>query len=131
LIYFESMQKEIRAIVPAAWRALAEPFTRSESKEFGVWRGGDVVARLTYVLVGLMIGGFMVWAPFVPIWESWFPFALAISSWWLPDAQVAYQRRRYARALGGIAQQMSQLQPRLEGMVSTEELLLPDKEGQK
>lgn len=130
LVYFESMAKEIRAIVPAAWRALAQPYSAREARDYGLWRGGDPIARITYVFTALVIGGFMVWAPFIPIWEKWFPFLLALSAWWLPDAQVAWHKRRYARALGGIARRMGQLQPQLEGMVSTEELLLPPKENQ-
>ncbi len=129
-VYFEALKKEISGVVPGAWRALAQPFTRREAGEHGLWRGGDVIARVTYVFVALVVGGLMVWAPFIPIWEKWFPFVLAASAWWLPDAQVAWQRRRYARALGEIARRMGELQLRLEGMVSTEELLLSGKETQ-
>jgi hypothetical protein len=129
--YFDSLQREVRAIVPAEWRRVAQPYTQREAADFGVWRGGDVVARLTYIFVALCIGGLMVWAPFIPIWEKWFPFVLGASAWWLPDAQVAWHKRRYARALGGIARRMGELQPRLEGMVTTEELLLPEKGTQK
>src|SRR5690349_8304379 len=122
--YFAQLVKEVRAIVPAAWQAIAQPYTEGEGR---LWRGGDPIARLTYVFVGLVIGGFCVWAPFIPIWEKWFPFAMALGAWWLPDAQTAWQRRRYARALGGIARRVGELQPALEGMVSTDELLLTDK----
>jgi hypothetical protein len=130
LVYFESLRKEICAIVPAAWRLLAKPYSAHEARDFGLWRGGDPIARLTVMFFALVIGGFMVWAPFIPIWEKWFPFALALGSWWLPDAQVAWHKRRYARALGGIARRMAEIQPQLEGMVSTDELLLPPKEPQ-
>jgi hypothetical protein len=125
--YFESLKSEVRAIVPAEWQKVARPFTQREAAEFRLWRGGDVVARLTYVFLALMIGGFIVWAPFIPFWEKWFPFALSASAWWLPDAQVAWHKRRYARRLGEIARRMGELQPRLDGMVTTEELLLPEK----
>jgi hypothetical protein len=123
-VYLTALGKEVRAIVPAAWQAIARPYTESQGT---LWRGGDPIARLTYVFIGLVVGGFCVWAPFIPIWEKWFPFVLALGAWWLPDAQVAWQRRRYARALGQIARRVGELQPTLEGMVSTDELLLPDK----
>jgi hypothetical protein len=128
LAYFESLAKEVRSQVPAAWQAIAKPYSDREAREYGLWRGGDPIARITYVFIALAVGGFMVWAPFIPIWEKWFPFLLAFSAWWLPDVQVAWHKRRYARALGGIARRMGELQPKLEGMVSTEELLLPPKE---
>ena len=127
IVSLEGLKKEISAFVPSAWQAIAKPYSDKESREFGLWRGGDPVARLVYVFIGLVIGGLCVEAPFIPIWEKWFPFALAALSWWLPDAQVTWQKRRYARALGGIVNRVGQLQKQLEGMVSTEELLLPPK----
>ena len=125
--YFAALQKEMRATLPAKWRALAAPFSTRAASEFGIWRGGDPVARITYVFVALVIGGLCVELPFIPIWEKWFPFLLAFGAWWLPNAQIAFHRRRYARALGGIAREIGNIQPQLDGIVSTDELLLPPK----
>lgn len=125
--YYDSLRNEVRAIVPAEWRKVALPFTRHEAANFQLWRGGDVVARLSYVFIALLVGSFIVWAPFIDFWEKWFPFALSVAAWWLPDVQVRFQKRRYARLLGDIARRMGELQPRIDGMVTTEELLLTDK----
>jgi len=127
IAFWEGLETEVRAIVPRAWRAVAQPYSHKEKREFGLWRGGDPVARLTYVLAGLTLGGLILWAPFIPIWEKWFPFVLAFGAWWLPDAQVRWHKRAYARALGRIAAQVARAQPELEGRVSTEQLLLSDK----
>ena len=121
--YLGALEREVTAAVPAAWRSIATAFTRLEARQFGVWRGGDPVARATYVLLGLVLGGLLVALPFVPIWEKWFPFALAISAFWLPTAQIAFQKRRYARALGEIALRLECSQPRLDALFSTEALL--------
>src|SRR4051812_14419061 len=88
--YFVALEAELRATVPAAWRSVAAPFSALEGRGFGRWRGGDLTARLVYVLGGLVLGGLVVWLPFIPIWEKWLPFALAAGGWWLPDAQVAW-----------------------------------------
>ena len=125
--YFDALEKEVIEAVPGAWHKIAKPYTDGEKREFGLWRGGDPIARITYVFLGLLIGGLCVELPFIPIWEKWFPFALAFGAWWLPDAQTRFHKRRYARALGGIVAKMARLQPALEGRVSTESLLLPDK----
>lgn len=125
--YFDGLETEVLAAVPAAWQAVAQPFTDRERREFGLWRGGDPVARITYVFVALVVGGLCVELPFIPIWEKWFPFVLAVSAWWLPDAQVRWHKRRYARALGGIVATLAQAQPLLEGRVSTADLLLSEK----
>jgi hypothetical protein len=123
--YMEALATEIMESVPARWRALATRFSALEARDFDVWRGGDPIARLTYVLLALVIGGIFVWAPFIPIWDQWFPFALAGGAWWLPTAQVGWQRRRYARALGAIARDLATTQPRLDEHIKLNELLLP------
>jgi hypothetical protein len=125
--YYDALATEIVETVPAEWRAVAQPFTDGEKREFGIWRGGDPVARLTYVFAGLLIGGLCVALPFIPIWEKWFPFLLAGGAWWLPSAQLAWHKRRYARKLGAIALKVGSAQPRLDQSVSTADLLLPPK----
>jgi hypothetical protein len=121
--YFDALEREIKAAVPARWRNLAAPFSQLEQREFGLWRGGDVVARIVYVFIGLAVGGLCVELPFIPIWEKWFPFALAGAAWWLPNLQVWFRRRRYARGLGDVARTLGSAQLALERTVSNEELL--------
>ena len=127
LPFLDGLEEEITRTVPVAWRTAALGYTHREGNEFGLWRGGDPVARLAYVLIGLVIGGLCVALPFIPIWEKWFPFALALSGWWLPDVQVRWHKRRYARALGAIALKVAATQPLLEGRVSMDSLLLSEK----
>jgi hypothetical protein len=123
--YFAALEAELRTALPAAWRAVAAPFTALEARAFGRWRGGDLPARLAYVLGGLTLGGLIVWLPFIPIWEKWVPFALAFAGWWLPDAQVLFHRRRYGRELGRIIHRLAESQPALEARVPVSELLPP------
>lgn len=125
--YWDALATELTQTLPEAWRSRAVTFTASERREFGIWRGGDPVARITYVFAGLVVGGLCVALPFIPIWEKWFPFLLALSAWWLPSAQLAWHKRRYAQALGGIVQQITRVQPQLDGTIRTEDLLLPEK----
>src|SRR5262249_54361801 len=115
--------REIAPGLAEQWRGLAAPFTMLEKRAFGAWRGGDLIARIVYVFTGLVLGGFCVWAPFIPIWERWFPIPLAVAPFWLPDAQVAWQRGRYARQLGGVVRDFARLQPRLEEAVRLPDLL--------
>jgi hypothetical protein len=121
--YFAALKRELVATVPQEWLRAARRYTTKEGDDFGLWRGGDPVARITYVLVGLVLGGLILRAPFIPIWEKWFPFALAVGAWWLPDAQVAYHKRRYARALGAIVARLSRAQPLLDETISVKALL--------
>jgi hypothetical protein len=123
--YFAALEKEIREVLPARWRAAAQPFTALEKRAFGSWRGGDVYSRVVYLFVGLFVGGLCVKAPFIPIWEKWFPFALAVGAWWLPDAQTAWHRRGYARRLGELVRDIGSRQRALEAAVTVAELEAP------
>jgi hypothetical protein len=127
--YFTGLEQELREIVPPHWRAAAEPFTAAEGRAFGSWRGGDVYARVAYVFIGLAVGALCVKLPFIPIWEKWFPFALAGGAWWLPDAQAAWHRRQYARRLGAIVTDVGSRQKALEARVSLAELLPDEGDG--
>ena len=122
--YFDAVENEVKSHLPALWQEIAKPFSAREREDFGIWRRGDVVARLAYVFGGLTLGSLIVWAPFIPIWEKWFPFALAIGAWWLPSAQRFWHRRRYARELGVMAQGFAVAQPRLDGLLTADEHLL-------
>jgi hypothetical protein len=127
--YFEALEQELRGSLVTAWRALAVPFTAREARGFDRWRDGDLLARLSYVLLGLTLGGLIVWLPFIPIWEKWLPFALGGAGWWLPDAQVAWHRRRYGRELGRILRRLEGGQAALEARVPVSELLPPSSDG--
>jgi hypothetical protein len=120
--YFSALEDELRRTILERWRAGAVSFTALERSGFGSWRGGDVYARVVYVLAGLVVGGLCVALPFIPIWEKWFPFAVSAAGWFLPDVQAAWHRRRYARRLGEIVRTMTARQPALEAGVSWQEL---------
>lgn len=121
--YLDALEAEVRATLPARWRTRALRFTEQEQRDFGVWRGGDIIARLCYVLIGLVIGGLIVAAPFIPIWEKWFPFLLSGLAWWLPSAQIALARRRYARSLGELAREIGAAQKQLDRHIRFDELM--------
>jgi len=125
--YFAALEQELAEAVPGRWRAAASSFTAAENRSFGSWRGGDIYARVVYVFIGLVVGGLCVKLPFIPIWEKWFPFALAAGAWWLPDAQAAWHRRQYARRLGAIVSDVGSRQRALEARVTLAELLPDDR----
>jgi hypothetical protein len=128
--YFAALEEELRQVLPERWRGPAAEFTALERRHFGSWRGGDVYARVVYVLAGLTVGGLCVAAPFIPIWEKWFPLLVAGVSWWLPDLQALWHRRRYARSLGRLVGSVAARQPAMEARVSLKELASADGEAQ-
>jgi hypothetical protein len=78
---------------------LAEEENALAARDYGLWRGGDLVARGTFALAGLVLGAAMVAIPWIPIYEKWFPWALFILGPFIPDAYVAWYRRKHAKRL--------------------------------
>lgn len=119
--YLDALTAELLGTIPARWRQVAEPFTADERRGFGIWRHGDVVARLAFVGIGLLASVFA--ARILPSWQKWLPFLFTAGAWWLPDLQISSRRRRYAQQLGEIVAQMEQAQRQLERQVTTEDLI--------
>lgn len=77
---FERVDERIRKVVIPAYARLASRFTRRERNDFYLVPDGlHGLERLGWSVAGMGIGAFVVWAPFIPLWEKeWvLPFALA------------------------------------------------------
>lgn len=97
--YWSTLQKEVEDVVLPQYIAAAEAINEAERNAFGVWRGGDLGARLAFALVGLVIGGIIVALPFIPIFEDMFAFALAAGGFLYPDIKRFLAERSYSQVL--------------------------------
>jgi hypothetical protein len=119
--------------------AEAERFTALERRDFGVWRGGDLVARITFGLAGLALGAFLARAPFIPLPSSWDALflGLGLAAPFIPDAQVWLHGRRYRGRLKAIIDDMAgaeaqqKLYPPLSDADASPSTAQPDRLGQK
>lgn len=113
--YWAKVETTIHEVVFPRYAAEAKQFTELERRDFGSWRGGDLVARLTYALGGFALGTFLVKVPWIPIPETWdaLIFALAIAAPFLPDAQAWFHRRKYARRIKAILQDVEEVEAQL------------------
>ncbi|HEY8212095.1 MAG TPA: hypothetical protein VIG99_31655 [Myxococcaceae bacterium] len=113
--YWAKVEETVRQVVLPRYVAEAKRFTDLEQGDFGTWRGGDLVARLTYVLGGFALGTFLVKVPFIPIPQTWdaLIFAMAIAAPFLPDAQAWFHRRRYAKRVEAIVKDVKEVEAQL------------------
>jgi hypothetical protein len=113
--YWAKVETTILEVVFPRYTAQARPFTELEKRDFGTWRGGDLVARLTYALAGFALGVFVVKVPFIPIPQTWdaLIFAMAIAAPFLPDAQAWFHRRRYAGRIKAILDDVKEVETQL------------------
>ena len=88
--WFDRGEETIQEIALPRYLVEAKRETDLEQREFGIWRGGDLVSRIVWGLGGLALGLFLVKAPFIPIPTSWDLFALALllGAPFIPDVQV-------------------------------------------
>jgi hypothetical protein len=113
--------------VPAYWRELASEVldtalpqyaraaaaqSRLEQASYGLWRQGDPVSRLVLGLGGLTAGGLIVKAPFIPIFEDAFAFALAAAAFLYPEIKRLVYDWRYSRLLNRLVVQAESYQHR-------------------
>ena len=100
--YWRDLHREVmETAVPRYVRAAVEQ-TRSERDGYGVWRKGDLLARLAFALIGLTIGGLIIALPFIPIFEDAFAFFLSAGGFLYPDIRRVLTDWRYARELNAI-----------------------------
>lgn len=117
LLQMERQLKELEIDDPAYWHRarelvddvlipryakLAADEIALANKEYGIWRGGDLIARATFAAAGLALGIVAVELPYIPVYEKWFPAVLLVAGPWFPDIALWWYRRRYQKKLNGL-----------------------------
>ncbi|SRR6266852_2885432 len=100
--YWHDLEREVMETAVPRYLRDAVDQTRNERTGYGVWRGGDLLARLAFALIGLTIGGIIIALPFIPIFEDAFAFVLAAGSFLYPDIRRVLTDWRYAREMNTI-----------------------------
>ena len=106
--YFDRLQETLLGVAVPRYLTAAHKQTDLEQKDYGLWRGADLLARGVYAVGGLALGLFLVKAPFIPIPETWdlLAFAFLLGAPFLPDAQVWLLKRKYRGALRAIVEDL-------------------------
>jgi hypothetical protein len=90
----------IRNVVVPAYARLAAPFTRAERNDFYLappaWHG---LERAGWAVAGMVLGAFVIWAPFIPLWEKEWILPFTLVGLFLPNLRRVVALRRYQREL--------------------------------
>jgi hypothetical protein len=97
--YWEALEKEVLDVIVPQYAHAALRMNALERTNFDLWRGGDVAARATFALIGLLVGSIIIALPFVPIAEDMFAFALTAGGFFYPDLKRYTFERRYSKLL--------------------------------
>lgn len=113
--YWDKVERTLLEVCFPRYCALAQKQTELEQNDYGLWRGGDLVARGTYAAAGLLIGILMVKLPFIPIPQTWdlFAFLTMIGAPFIPELQIWMHKRRYRNGLQSIVVDMRDAEQQL------------------
>lgn len=100
--YWERARAVVSDALLPRYAQLAETENEAAARDYGIWRGGDLVARGAFALCGLVLGGIALAVPWIPVQEKWVPWALFVLGPFLPDAYSWWYRRRYRRRLDAL-----------------------------
>ena len=97
--YWAKVRGLLTTVLMPRYASLAREEIKLSRAGYHLWRGGDLVARLAFAAVGLLLGAAAVEIPWIPVQEKWVPWLLFVGGPMLPDAQLWFYRRRHAKRL--------------------------------
>lgn len=114
-VWFARVKEKLHEVALPRYLAEARRETDLEQRGYGLWRGGDLLARIVWGLGGLALGLFLVKAPFIPIPTTWdlLILAMGLGAPFLPDLQIALHQRRHRRALQAIVADLQDAEAQL------------------
>ncbi len=101
--FFTRVDQHVRRVLVPAYAERATAFTRRERNDFYLAPNPfHPLERAGWCAAGVLLGGFVVWAPFIPVWEKEWVIPFAATGLFLPDLRRLYGFNRYQRALNGL-----------------------------
>jgi hypothetical protein len=97
--YWRTLERDILEASLPEYALTAIEQTRLERANYDIWRRSDPLARAVFALIGLVVGGLVVWAPFIPIWEKAFALVLGGAGFVYPEIKRLVFEGRYSRFL--------------------------------
>jgi hypothetical protein len=108
--YWKVLETEVLETAMPQYIQAAREMTSLEQANFGVWRGGDPLARFAFALGGLFLGSIIIALPFIKIVEAMFAFALAGLGFIYPELKRFTHERRHFRLLNRLVADATQYQ---------------------
>jgi hypothetical protein len=97
--YWQRVRRVVDDILLPRYAKVATDEIALAKRDYGIWRGGDLVARAVFALAGFILGIIVVKLPYIPIYEKWFPAVLLVLGPLFPDVVMWFYRRRFRRKL--------------------------------
>jgi hypothetical protein len=112
--YWQRVRRVVDEILLPRYAKIAQDEIDLAAREYGIWRGGDLVARATFAALGLVLGIACVELPYIPIEARWFPVIPFLIGPLFPDLVTALYARRYRKRLESLVDDLSRASSALE-----------------
>ena len=111
--YWARLEHGVFSVVLPRYFQLAREHHALQRRQYGLWRGGDLLSRVAYTLGGLVVA-VLIAVTRVPKWLEPLPLLFLLFGPFLPDLQTSFHERRYGRRLAALVQDMGVEQRQLE-----------------
>ncbi|MBK8010454.1 MAG: hypothetical protein IPK13_03845 [Deltaproteobacteria bacterium] len=116
----DEIDRLFRTVVIPAYVRLAMRFTSRERNDFYLTRSSlHPVERIGFALLGMVIGGFVLVAPFIPIWQREWILPFMLAGLLFPNLRAYLAIRRYEAELNRLVVSVGREMLRLEQAYST------------
>lgn len=112
--YWQRVRRVLDQILLPRYAKAATEEIALANRDYGIWRGGDLLARATFALAGFILGIIAVETPYIPIYEKWFPAVLLVAGPVFPDLAMWWYRRRFRKKLDALVQDLAKANQILE-----------------
>jgi hypothetical protein len=99
----ERVDERIRKVVLPAYARLASRFTPRERNDFfATPEALHGLERVAWAALGLLLGAFVVWAPFIPLWSKEWVLVFGLGGLAFPSLRAYLAQRRYQSDLNDL-----------------------------
>jgi hypothetical protein len=97
---FAQVDELVRSVTLPAYQRIAVRFTARERNGFYLLREPlHGLERAGWAVAGTLVGGFIVWAPFIPLWSKEWVLPFFLAGLVFPELRRWWEIRRYEREL--------------------------------
>jgi hypothetical protein len=97
--YWDALDTEVMKTAMPQYMVAAREMNALERDKYGVWRGGDPLARIAFALAGLLLAVLLFFVPYVRMFEAAWMVMLAATGFFFPDIKRWTHERRHTRLL--------------------------------
>jgi hypothetical protein len=108
--YWHSLQTEVLETAMPQYIAAAREMNALERSNYGLWRGGDPLARIAFGLGGLLLASLLIFVPFVRIFEVFFAGGFLLTGLVFPEIKRWTHERRHTRVLNHLVAEAARYQ---------------------